>query len=195
MNKWISLYREHQAGRRPDLNWTRDVRLMLGKLAAAGHCERSVCQRFTNKRSGGIEEWAIRRRETPGAGEPLLNIDGLRTTTLSVLATAARDGALHQLDIRAEGERHDGTRWVIAVHLSDDRGRDRDRHAHGAGGHAALHCHVGPDLNASPKIRVPLPALGPVEALEWVLSQLVPIAQFEPAPWSEVHTALKKATA
>ncbi len=168
---------------------------MLGTLAAAGHCDRSVSQRFSDKRSGAIVEWSIRRRETAGVGEPLTNIEGLHTTTLSVLATAARDGALHQFDIRAEGERHDGTRWVIAVHLSDDRAPSGDRHALGACGHAVLHCHVGPDLNATPKIRVPLPALGPVEALEWVLSQLVPTADFEPARWGEVQAALKKAPA
>jgi hypothetical protein len=44
-----------------------------------------------------------------------------------------------------------------------------------------------------PKVRVPLPALGPVEALEWVLSQLVPEPQFEPALWAEVQSAQKKA--
>lgn len=194
MNTWISLYQEQQALRRPDRSWTSTVRAKLTSLAAAGHCERSISQRFTNKRSGTIEEWSIRTREAPG-GEPLVNISGLRVATLSVLATAARDGALHQLDIRAEGERHDGSPLVIAVHLSDDRGADGDRHGLGAGGHASLHCHVGPDLNATPKVRVPLPALGPAEAFEWVISQLVPTADFEPAPWAEVQAELKKGTA
>lgn len=193
MNNWTSLYREHQGLRRPARTWTTDVRNLLRGLASAGHCDRSVSQRFSDKRSGASVEWSIRRRETAGVGEPLVEIGGLRSTTLSVLATAGRDGSLHQFDIRAEGERHDGTRWVIAVHLSDDRGAGGDRHALGACGHAALHCHVGPDLNAVPKIRVPLPALGPVEALEWVLSQLIAISEFEPAPWAEVQAALKKA--
>jgi len=54
---------------------------------------------------------------------------------------------------------------------------------------------VGPDREMAPEVRVPLPALGPVEVLEWVLSQLVPTAQFEPAPWADVQTALKKVSA
>lgn len=70
-----------------------------------------------------------------------------------------------------------------------------DRHALGAGGHAVLHCHVGPDLNARPKIRVPLPPISAAEALDWVLSQIITTDDFEPAPWTEVQTALKKATA
>lgn len=191
MNTWISLYQEHQAVRRPDPRWSQKVRSMLGNLAAAGHCDRSVSSRFSDKPNGDRKEWSIRFRASSSCGEPLFNIDGQRMTTLNVLATAARDGFLHQLDIRAEGERDDGTRWIIAVHLSDDQGPDGDRHAFGAAGHAALHCHVGPDWHANPKIRVPLPALGPAEALEWVLTQLLPTAKFEPAPWADVQAALK----
>jgi hypothetical protein len=193
VGSWASLYQAHQAIRGRGLTWTHEVRTRLTRLANAGHCEDTVGARFTNKRIGTVDEWSIRPRRGVAA-EDLLNIDGLRRATLTIAATMARRGHLHQFDVRAEGERLDGTPWVIAVHLSDDRGPDGDRHALGAGGHAALHCHVGPDLNASPKIRVPLPDLGPVEALEWVLSQLVPTAQFEPAPWSEVQAALKKAS-
>lgn len=193
MNTWIDLYRQHQAVRQPDRNWTQAVRARLTKLAAAGYCDRSVSQRFSNKRSRGIEEWSIRTPQTTG-GELLVNVEGLKEATLSVLATQARDGALHQFDVRAEGERCDGTRWVIAVHLSDNRGPEGDRHALGAGGHSVLHCHIGPDLNAKPKIRVPLPALGLVEALDWVLSQLFTSIDFEPAPWADVRALLERET-
>lgn len=36
------------------------------------------------------------------------------------------------------------------------------------------------------------PALGPVEVLDWVLSQLVSTLSFEPAPWPSVLDAMKK---
>ncbi len=61
-------------------------------------------------------------------------------------------------------------------------------------GHAAFHYHVGPDRKTAPEARVPLPELGPVEAREWVLSQILPTAKFEPAPWAEVQTAQEKAS-
>jgi len=48
---------------------------------------------------------------------------------------------------------------------------------------------MGPNLDAEPVIRVPLPAIGPSEALEWVISQLVPTPAFEPAPWTSLPTS------
>ena len=55
--------------------------------------------------------------------------------------------------------------------------------------------HVGPDRDTKPKVRVPLPAFSPVDALDWVLSQLVPTADFEPALWAKVQAALEEASA
>jgi hypothetical protein len=76
------------------------------------------------------------------------------------------------------------------VHLHDDRVSAKnpggDRAGHGACGHAALHAHVGPTMNDEPKVRVPLPGLGAGQALEWVLSQVVPTLDFEAAPWASI---------
>lgn len=72
----------------------------------------------------------------------------------------------------------------MAIHLPKDRESDGDRQGSGACGHAALHCHVGPTLDADPKVRVPLPPLPPADALDWILSQVVP--GWEPTPWPEV---------
>jgi hypothetical protein len=112
---------------------------------------------------------------------------------LGVFALVRKGDAIRQFDVRATGERENGTPWVVAVHLSND-GAQKGQHGFGACGHAVLHCHVGPDMDAVPKVRVPLPALGPAEALDWVLSQLIPTPRFEPAPWAEIETMLKKAT-
>ena len=49
---------------------------------------------------------------------------------------------------------------------------------------ALNHCHVGPDHTANPEIRVPMPPMKPWEALDRVLSQVVP--DWEPAPWGDV---------
>ncbi len=56
----------------------------------------------------------------------------------------------------------------------------------GACSHAALHCHVGADLDAKPQVRVPLPAVSVVDALDWLIATVVP--GWEPAPWSELPT-------
>ena len=70
------------------------------------------------------------------------------------------------------------TAHVIAVHLSE-----RPQGA-GACGHALLHCHVGRSLELAPKVRVPLPAMTPWDALDWLLTQVVP-AWPDPTPWPD----------
>jgi hypothetical protein len=115
------------------------------------------------------------------------------------MALTNRNGHLHMFTVMVEGQRVDGSRWTLAVHLPDDQETDPntagDRQGRGAGGHAALHCHVGPDLDTAPEVRVPLPAINAAEALDWVLSQIVTTDDFEPAPWAKVQAALKKASA
>lgn len=70
---------------------------------------------------------------------------------------------------------------------------ERDRKGGGACGHAAFHCHVGPTLDHEPKVRVPLPAIGPAAALDWLLSIVIPA--WEPAPWAGVVAARSSAAA
>lgn len=199
MKPWGDLYRAHRDARRlGSVAWVQALRQRLIALSDAGHCDRSVRGRFTYNvdRSGGLE-WSIRPRG--GRAEPLRNLAALSAAQLSLTATVGRDHQLHRFTLAVDGTRNDGSTWAIAVHLPDDRESPKnlngDRQGLGACSHAALHCHVGPDLDTGPKVRVPLPALGPVEALEWVLSQLVPTADFEPAPWAEVQAAIKKASA
>lgn len=197
MKAWIDLYDSHRKVRAVAPSWTTEVRKKLSALADAGHCDNSIRGRFSNQHLGDLVEWSIRKNGVQVA-EPLTGLADLETAEISVLGLVHKRGHLHAFTVSVEGKRKDGTTWALAVDLPDDRvttkNPDGDRQGLGACSHAAFHCHVGPDRKTAPEVRVPLPALGPVEALEWVLSQLVPTAKFEPAPWPEVQAALKKAS-
>lgn len=196
MKTWIDVYTRHRAGRTVALAWTTDVRKKLIALAEAGHCDSTIQARFSNQNRGDLAEWSIRRNGSQAA-EPLAGLRDLETAELSVLGLVSKQH-LHAFTVSVEGKRKDGSTWALAVHLADDRETARnpsgDRQGLGGCGHAALHCHVGPDLGTGPAVRVPLPTIGPVEALEWVLSQLVPTTDFEPAPWAAVVEAMKEAS-
>lgn len=191
MRSWVELYEAHRSTRSLRKGWDGEVRKRLMKLADAGHCTPNVRGLFTyiKRKPDQLENWSIQ-----GAPLELKNLDGLTRAGLDVLALVCREH-LHQFTVAIDATRSDGTPWTIAAHLSLDRDRarslDGDRQGLGACSHAALHCHVGPGLDVEPKVRVPLPALSPVDILDWVLSQVVPTAAFEPAPWSEVERALK----
>lgn len=198
MKRWIDLYGAHRAARKLGSGkWDVEFRARLIKLADAGYCDKNIQGRFTygqNPQKSGLVEWSIRP-------EPLA-LDGvphLASAKLSLMALTDRSGHLHMFTVMVEGQRKDGSKWTLAVHLPDDHETGNnpkgDRQGRGAGGHAALHCHVGPDLETVPEVRVPLPAISAAEALDWVLSQIISTDDFEPAPWADVQAALKKATA
>ncbi|AUX29551.1 MULTISPECIES: hypothetical protein [Sorangium] len=199
MKSWVDLYRAQRDVRSlSSSTWTDEIRKRLIALSKAGHCDTSVKGRFTYKHNGSLLEWSIRDGSST-APLPLQKIPDLTSAELSLMALADRSNHLHQFTVMVEGKRADGSAWALAVHFEDDRVTEKnpggDRKGTGACGHAAFHCHVGPGLDVAPKVRVPLPAVGPVEALDWVLSQLVPTSRFEPAPWAQVQAALKKASA
>lgn len=190
MKTWVDLYRAHTESRgKVGKTWSSEIRRRLRALAAA-HCEETSNVLFTNKAKGRLlEEWRL------ASVLVLQNIPEIASAKLDVLVLCnPRTGHIHQLTITAKGQRSaDGSLWTIAVHLADDRDLpDEDRQGLGACSHAALHCHVGPDLDTSPAVRVPLPALGPAEALDWVISQVIPTRDFEPAGWDQVQAMLAK---
>lgn len=197
MKPWIELYRAHTDCRTLATGkWDSAFRRKLLKLAQAGYCDTNVQGRFTygqNRQRSGLLEWSIQPEPLALSGVPHLT-----TASLSLMALTDRSGHLHMFTVMVEGERKDGSKWTLAVHLPDDRETEKnpkgDRQGRGAGGHAALHCHVGPDLETAPEVRVPLPALSAAEALDWVLSQIITTDEFEPAPWAEVQDAMKKAS-
>jgi hypothetical protein len=47
-------------------------------------------------------------------------------------------------------------------------------------------------MDTEPKVRAPLPSIDATDALDWVLSQILPKSEFEPAPWPDVENVLKK---
>lgn len=197
MKPWIDLYRAHREFRKLSSGrWDNEFRKRLITLAEAGYCDQNIRGRFTyeqDPQKSSLVEWSIRPEPLALNGVPHLT-----TAKLSLMALTDRSGHLHMFTVMVEGVREDGTTWTLAVHLPDDREGKKnpngDRQGRGAGGHAALHCHVGPDLETAPEVRVPLPAISAAEALDWVLSQIITTAEFEPAPWAEVQTALKKAS-
>lgn len=195
MIPWVNLYSTHRQIRAAALTWTGEVRKRLVALADAGHCDASIRGRFRGKNRGDFAEWSIRGVNGGEIAEPLNNLTTLATARITILALVHNSGHLHAFTMSVEGERPDGSKWALAVHLPDDRvahNEDGDRQGLGGCSHAALHCHVGPDLETAPNVRVPLPALSPVELVEWVLSQLVPTDAFEPAKWSDVVAALTR---
>jgi hypothetical protein len=194
---WLDLYLAHRDARMlASGKWDKEFRTRLIKLADAGYCEKNIKGRFTyvkHPQDARLVQWSIQ----PGP-LALNGVTHLRSTKLSLIALTDRRGHLHMFTVMVEGERQDGSKWTLTVHLPDDQETKKnpngDRQGRGAGGHAALHCHVGPDLETAPKVRVPLPAISAAEALDWILSQIITTVEFEPAPWDKVQAALHETT-
>jgi hypothetical protein len=113
-------------------------------------------------------------------------LHGVQDARLTLLALISRrTERVHHFTAMIEGVTSKRLMWVAAVHLEDDHEPpNNDRKGEGACGHAAFHCHVGPTMDDDPKVRVPFPAVGPVAALDWLLSIVIP--GWEPAPWQQV---------
>lgn len=190
MRRWVDLYQAHQAVRvEAGEEATTAIRQRLKQLAARDICDGTVPSRFTWEKntSKGLRRWYITGNGIDG--EPLRRLPSLLEARLTVLLlTGTRRHELHELTIMLKGQTLEEAPWCVALHLQSDQGPQGDHGGTGACGHAVLHCHVGPTLDKEPKVRVPLPPLLPAEALDWVLSQVVPA--YEPAPWASVDAAL-----
>jgi hypothetical protein len=188
MTVWGALYENHR-GMRSVSDLATSLRQRLLALAGRGHCAATIQGRFTRRDRGGLRELFIQPLDPRDKREPLVELPALRDARLTVLALISRRADhVHQFTAMIEGETQTGLPWAAAVHFEDDRGSaEEDRKGSGACGHAAFHCHVGPTLDHEPKVRVPLPAIGPADALDWLLSIVVP--GWEPAPWADVIAA------
>lgn len=203
MTSWAELYGEHCSLRRG--SGQRSVVELRGVLRRLSELPGSVLDRgahqrlqaLSNRHTGlQVVEFSQNLSEElhlyahPEFDRAIHLIEARLTVQLLIHRTTDR---LHQLTIMVEGIRRAGGPWVVAVHLPDDRPNDMsaqpDRQGHGACGHAALHAHVGPTMNDEPKVRVPLPAVGAGQILEWVFSQVVPTVDFEAAPWANIAPA------
>lgn len=207
MREWVALYRQHQALRgMHDRDAANELRAVLRNLSEKpcalfrGGAQSRLVEKY-DRASGSVTYTLGHGREgealTLGAlPEPLHACVALSQATLTVLLRFDRRSvSLSELNVMLSGTRRDGAPLALAVHLPHDKEtRDRpngDREGLGACGHAALHCHVGPTLDAEPKVRVPFPPLRPAQVVEWVVSQVVPTPEFEPAPWNAVEAVLR----
>ncbi len=190
-DEWVSLYKCHRKLRdEVGDSLESDLRSRLIELAKRGHCLRNIQGRFTSRRCGPLEELYIRPiGGAPQGSEALTGLAGFATAQLTLLALCnPRTNHLHQFTAMLSGLATDGTARAIAVHLEDDS--EDDMKGDGACSHAPLHCHVGPTLDALPKVRVPLPPISPLAAFDWLLSMGVP--GWETAPWDAVRRALEE---
>lgn len=193
MNPWIDLYRIQQGARTVGDDVSAAIRSRLIKLADGGHCADTIRGRFTYRATAGkAREWYIR---TEGdVGTESVTLPDLREATLSVqLTTDTKGKHIHEFSAAVSGLTRADARWTVAIHLEDDRGVSNkkphpEQKGDGACSHAVMHCHVGPDLDAFPKVRLPMPAMGPADALDWLLATVVP--GFEPMPWPDLNACL-----
>ncbi len=203
MRPWVELYDHHQALRAEAEEAVTKIREVLRSL---GDGQPSVLRKGVQSRlqpqknpKTGLYGYVLRGESgedvvLKNLPEKLRKEVHLQEACLHVLLLLDRTrNHLHQLTVMVKGKRRDGSPWTVAVHLPDDRETEKnphgDRQGHGACGHAALHCHVGPTLDTQPEVRVPLPPLAPGEVVAWVMSQVIPTVEFEPAPWPKVVEA------
>jgi hypothetical protein len=161
-----------------------DLRRLLRKLGEMGHCSPAVPSRFSDQRDKKFVAW--------GAGGPfdLVDLPHLSGAQLTLHLRTDRDHTrLYAFTAAVEGFTVEGATWIAAVDLDDDL--KGDQMGSGACGHASFHCHVGPTRTHRPQTRVPFPAVGPVAAVDWLLSQVVP--GWEPAPWNTISPTNKGA--
>jgi hypothetical protein len=182
---WTDLYASHEAARALG---TQDVANEL-RTRVKGLVKRKLCdQMFTGKveykRNGsrGKKEIWVKGNDGPmGAPIPLAGLPDLPEARLSMAAMV--DGAsIEKFTVRLEGTTADDRPWLVSVEM------DSEPMGSGACGHPVIHCHVGPDHVAKPEVRVPMPALKPWDALDWVLCQV--IEDWEPLAWPQVHAQL-----
>ena len=182
---WAQVYEAHGEMRAIENDPLGDLRQRLVQLAARGHVAPHIRGRFTQANNrGDVTDYLI----SPNGGlEPLAELSSLADATLLLMARVGRRRKhLHQFTAMVEGTTTDhGLPWAAAVHLESDLdAEDADRKGSGACGHAAFHCHVGPTLDHDPKVRLPLPPIGPVAALDWLLTMIIP--DWEPARWASL---------
>ncbi|MBM3268587.1 MAG: hypothetical protein FJZ01_13135 [Candidatus Sericytochromatia bacterium] len=189
MKKWVDLYQRHAAMREGGATLPADIRARLVRLSEMGHCDASIQGRFSSRTVGRLREWHVRPRFGTAGPERLKGVAHLESAHLSIqVLSDSRTSRIHQFTAEVQGQASGGQGWLVAVHLDDDRDPDVQDRGLGACSHPSFHCHVGTSLEAVPKVRVPLPDVGPVGALDWLLSLVIP--DWEPAPWPAVRKAL-----
>jgi hypothetical protein len=174
---WQELHQAHEAARAlpGPKSLGNEVRRKLHLLAQKGLCSASAPSWVTERTWGDRRFFELRGSQSIelGSVEPLIE------AKLSLSALTSRRGErIEKFTIKLEAISRPARPFVVSVELTEKAD------GQGACGHALLHCHIGPDHEVKPQIRVPLPALKPWDALDWVLSQIIP--EWEPAPWQTI---------
>lgn len=178
---WDALYRSHEAARDvATVDVARMLRERVKGLVARAHCDQRFQGKVTYKQQsarGRREIWVKGGEDAMGAPIPLEGLPELTDAKLSfAVMLDDRERRVEKFTVRLDGRtRATGQPWLVAVEM-DDRPLGS-----GACGHALIHCHVGPDHVSTPEVRVPCPPMKPWDALDWVLTLVVP--GWEPLPW------------
>jgi len=202
MREWVELYKQHSSLRAGGRDAVHEIRQVLKRYGESRDSifEPDIAQRLQQRNNRSVQEYCFADEGEALAtwNHPDWDSHGhrrihLADTRLHIYVVVNKQDHIQAVNLWITSKKRESAEpLAIAVHLPDDHdtsATDADRQGAGACGHAALHCHIGPTLDAPPKIRVPLPALRPARALEWMLSQVVPA--YEAAPWSDVRAALK----
>lgn len=183
---WADLYDQHEATRDVSRHQRVDnlLRLRLRALAARGACDPMSAPLLTYRKKpprGKREIWiatgANAARAPDEVGTIEIETDKLADAQLSISVLLDHgETRVEKYTIRLEGRDAADQPRLISVEL------DGEPMGSGACGHPLLHCHIGPDHATVPEVRVPVAAMRPWEALDWVLSVVIP--NWEPLPWT-----------
>ena len=159
----------------------RELRERVKKLVARRHCHARYQGKVEYKRNperGRQEVW-VKGDRAQSMGDPILleKLPHLRHARLHFAALLDHKMTrINKFTVRLEGTALPSQEpWLVSVEL------DEEPMGGGACGHALIHCHVGPSHSSTPEVRVPMPPVKPWDALDWVLTLVIP--DWEPAPW------------
>lgn len=180
---WADLYDAHQHSREVPSGTDVATRLRerLKFLVGRGHCDQRFQGKLDYKKNptrGKAEIWVKAAADHPlGEPIPIRNLPALEEGRLWIgVMLDQRRSRVEKFTVRLDGRaRTSGLAWLVSVEL------DERRMGAGACSHAPIHCHVGPDHTAEPQVRVPCPPMRPWDALDWVLTVVLP--DWEPLPW------------
>ncbi|MCB9531337.1 MAG: hypothetical protein H6700_06195 [Myxococcales bacterium] len=201
MSPWVGLYREHSRLREHSADPFTELKGPLRRLAdLKEHCHPSLPWLLKKKQSKCGTRLTVFTVPQPNATDAgpvaLRGLPDLVGARLSIQATfESKTSRIQHFSVAISGQTSSSVDWTVALHLESELGSpdvvgwQADWRGEGACSHAVFHCHVGPDLDAKPKVRVPFPAVSPGHALDWVLATVVP--GFDPMPWANVETAMK----
>jgi hypothetical protein len=182
---WSDLYEAHEAARAlGSRDVANELRNRVKELVRRRHCDGKYTGKVDYKKNGARgkkEIWVKGTEDSMGDRIPLQGLEHLSPAWLSMAAIV--DGAtIDKFTVRLEGTTSDHRSWMTSIEM------DSEPMGSGACGHPVIHCHVGPDHVAEPNVRVAMPALKPWDALDWLLSLVIPT--WEPAPWASVKEQL-----